>query len=247
MPLRFHQATFDLTGWPPVLDAAVPGELDKVEAECGRPLPAAVREWLCLAESARWHHELDPRENLLGAFAQAAPRETPCPLMDLGGDGGDGTCYLCLDGSDDPPVLEDNINAYGDFELHRRADRFSTFLFFVAWNDPWWDWSFEAEDVPLDPPQLDFLRDHFQEGPVNEIGGRWLRAFFTEGARLAIWPVPGHSDGTVHWQIRCQTAKLLEETTRRVWEVCGLFDKLFSRRPENQRLLERMRQQALGG
>jgi hypothetical protein len=241
MKLRFHQATCDLTGWAATLDDAVPPRLDELEARSGRRLPASLREWLCLPAAAQRHHELDGRAALLRAFETARPQDTPFPLLMLGGDGGDGTCYLALDGSDDPPVLEESPNAYDD-DLHLRCDRFSAFVFSAAWNEPWWGWWFEAEDVPFGPPQLDFLKENFHEGPTGHgEGGRWWRAFFADGARLSVWPWHRPSSpGTVHWLIRARTAELLEATTRRVWEVCGLFGRLFSRRPENMHLLAEM-------
>jgi hypothetical protein len=145
MRLKYHQTTFALLGKSPRLSRRAPKILEKRERELGFSLPASVREWYSLDgvipilfehgdgdPPVRLQELGDPRDLRLGV------------LRILAADQGAVRWYVCLDGSDDPPVdvVRQEAGDEGDPLIdrpgrrRRAADRFSDFIYNLVLANP---------------------------------------------------------------------------------------------------------------
>lgn len=211
MEVTYHAQTLRLLGITPKVSAKAVKAIEACEAKCGVKLPAAVREWYSL-EGVR-ESLADPDgacgptsvEQVLAQFERAVspPRREPHHWIELFGPWEVNTGYqagLQLDGSEDPPVLEDNADV---------PRRFIGFIMSTAW------WRVTAAGQPTNayhgwtgilgvcgPPHLDFMLENFEllpveiepEFQVRNFRGRAARdpfelrrfRFFRDGGRVEI-------------------------------------------------------------
>ncbi|QEH32281.1 Leucine Rich repeats (2 copies) [Aquisphaera giovannonii] len=145
MKLRYHRPTFDLLGEAPKSSKAAAAAVAARERELGISFPASVREWYSL----QGVDDLMKKASGLGPFRPIAelgsPREVAHGMIGVQDEcQGVAAWYICLDGSDDPPVEvqsefiaardesctipEEDEDDWPKFGWARAADRFSAFL-----------------------------------------------------------------------------------------------------------------------
>jgi hypothetical protein len=193
-------------------------------------LPAAVRERYCLRPACLPGHLFPYPPTLaeiLDGFRTAvrAPREGQ-PHLFLGYDGGDGEWFATLDGSDDPPVT--NLQRWGGPPDSFDCGPFSALVFFQCWAALHREYltddrerTLQASDPDIGPMELDYLRDHFQEGPTP--GGWWV--FFGDGAWIQVHPgSQPRFPQTLY--LFARSARRLREVLRILWPVASLRETL---------------------
>jgi hypothetical protein len=107
--VRFHVEVLALLGHPPLISRTAVEAIERCEAQCGRRLPAAIREWyslegtdelLTLGEGGCGSVSLD---EFLAGFARGGEIEFYGPRRVNTGY----QAFVTFDGSDDPPVVVD--------------------------------------------------------------------------------------------------------------------------------------------
>lgn len=221
--IQFHQAFFGLLEQKPLWSLETIKRIERLEGECSRRFPAAVREWYSLEKvDALTNSDLMPRDWVLREFVSphAPVAYDSTHYLALGGDGGDGSYYVELNGTEDPPVVEENSTCYGDFDMHLIADHFSTFVFQNArLSTRDWQYLIWADGFPLGPPLLDFCREHYQEGPVNRACMGILYHFFGSGflVQTQVAREPAQSQEPAHLWIHSGEEAVLVREAERLW------------------------------
>ncbi len=183
IPLKYHQAAFNLIGVAPEFDPVAEKVLSGFERERDFQFPASVREWYSQRGAAQL---LEQRDSCIEAVSveelgrpQKVCQPTPEREIDPIPEGHltfldevqGGTSWTArLDGSDDPPVFvaEGGPNT----ERHEACDRFSTFNYCHLWDfriaqgrEAWvvverFDDSLQAT-LDLASPFMELPRTHF--------------------------------------------------------------------------------------
>ena len=244
--LRYHQAVMDLLSWEPYISAEAVAALAAAEERCGFKLPAAVREWYSIGDVRRVTSDIDSLDWFLTHLQPPGSNwgaHAVGPNLCIGGDGGDGSYILLLTGEDDPPILEQNEPAYGDFDLHPIADHFS--LFVMLYAHYWSTWLLHWSNVATGPMQLDYLREHFREGPSNRPdGARPLYTFYNAGMLLIVEPGGDASvrEFAANWSLRAETEESFSAALQRLWLIPGIAQETPQRlRPSVQRVVDHLR------
>jgi hypothetical protein len=132
----------------------------------------------------------------------------------------DSDTYACLDGSDDPPVVE-----VSEDRVALVARSFSSFVFHHVWRDvAWADNTLGlGATVVSGPVELDFLRDHFSEGPILHHERRTTYPFFGPGIWVQV-SGPGELTAEVpcEWEVRGLRPAHLERAVERLLPI-GVF------------------------
>jgi hypothetical protein len=106
LPLRYHQATFDLLGKPPRRSRTAIAAIEERERALGFSLPASLRELYSLSgvcDLLTDHSDQDPVVPV--AELGSDPEELELGVLKFQDENqGVGAWYVRLDGSDDPPV-----------------------------------------------------------------------------------------------------------------------------------------------
>lgn len=250
--LKYHQATFDLLGEKPAVSADALDKISAWERRHRAKLPGSLREWYSLETAERmWNSEPDgkwwftpaPLDELLQRIASqlARQRRRPkgkrslsleiCRVEDERAD------YAHLDGSEDPVV-------YGP-EDDSPMGPFSEFLFHRLWQalpefrPGYKRFALAATEPAFGGMELDFLADHFPEGPrevlfggkpemANPFTGQPMKMypfrfyFFEPAGRVCVCcqADPARGEAGAKWEIDAPSKKALVQTAGRVW-VCG--------------------------
>jgi hypothetical protein len=244
--LRYHQAVFDLLGIPPVLSPSAIRLLEQRERACGTTFPPSIREWYSL-------------EGAVDLLARYSNDDHPTPLAELGDPAEVAQGYLGfevenqavvgwyvrLDGSDDPPVLDNNDQ--WDEDLSRVDWRlvspaFSHFVFdqmahyFVG---GWWNNTrLAALDRPPAPEDLAHLGRIYRTGPITDDGdGTRIHRFFNKFGLIYIVTFRDEAMGGLRaeWSIEGHSQDALHELARSVWHLGTLSETL---KPESCYVME---------
>lgn len=242
-PLRYHAATFSVTGRTPRVSGEATRRIERREEESGVRFPASVREW----------YSLEGAERLL---ASNCDESVPVPLDLLGDPGGaapgwlhvmddrDGVAswFVRLDGSDDPPVdvLDDDCRPPFDLTESPWSSAFSVFVFdlvsggSVAARRS--GLQLDARDRRPDEADLARLRAHMEEGPITEGGHARVttyRFFNHDGLVTFQADMEGDGDGEPprgDWTVQGRTAEGLYNLCTLVWPIGTLSETLECKR-----------------
>jgi hypothetical protein len=255
--LRFHAKTFSLLGIEPSVSPSAVELLDQVEKRIGRPLPASVREWYELRGACRLLLENsndDPPVDI-SHFGEPArdsrgggPHDLIARDLLLFRRENQGVCAwaICLNGSDDPPVVVDV-----DSQFHTWAscaDSFSHHVYSWVWDyslvvgaSPSDDLLMQTENIPFSEITLNVLNNRFQPELVTHgWPGATQYRFFTEGQRILIWA----DEGYANWFLSASNEDELVSLITKLSSIEGLQNAMWSHAPNGQRILERLRLKA---
>lgn len=194
--------------------------LDELEQECGRPIPAAVRQWYALEDGLE-NRNLYFGAHLIPLIELGVPYLTYSPegeerrldlvaqgrLLVMGGE--DANCLFAvdLDGTNDPPVLVTGLDiapSTPEIPWYPHAGAFSAFILSHCWVNAWIDRTgchmlslYQLPgDQPLSTDDLVALRNRFAEGPrtTNDPCGVMTSRFNGRGVAFQVTDVP---DGCV--------------------------------------------------
>ena len=153
---------------------------------------------------------------------------------------------ICLDGSDDPPVVVDV-----DSQFHTWAscaDSFSHPVYSWVWDyslvvgaSPSDDLLMQTENIPFSEITLNVLNNRFQPELVTHgWPGATQYRFFTEGQRILIWA----DEGYANWFLSASNEDELVSLITKLSSIEGLQNAMWSHAPNGQRILERLRLKA---
>jgi hypothetical protein len=224
--MSFHTATFLLLGNEPRVTAAARAAVDDAEQRLGIPLPSSVREWYerdgairILAE----HSNDDPPIKVPDLTVEQWQSQTLIPIRHEN----QGVCTwaICLDGTDDPPVLVD-VDTNGR-EWHLLAHSFSEYVYSCVW-----DWSVvlhqpalvQSQNCELSTAAIEVLAAKFRE-EVRTYGWPGSMQYRFHGVRhgILIWT----GDGQADWHIGASDAQSLRIVLEAVWDIDALGDSLY--------------------
>jgi len=247
--LRFHGAAIELLPAQPAFSRANADTVAKREAQIGRKLPAAVREWYCLDQCVdvlREHSNCDqpvPLEQL-GAAADdwygAGPRDF------LQGDllwimtENQGVCNWAvrLDGSDDPPVVVEVDSAPNEVWLPL-ASSFSEFIFCQIWDHPQNFGQCCAQEADLTENDWQYLQNKFVAGPKTTAWpGTVNLRFHSADGRILIWYAEDHG---ADWFLFAPAEEEMVRLLRNVWSCGDLATTLYARDNVAEQALTRVR------
>lgn len=241
--LQYHAQTMELLGREPVFSPTAQQAIEKCEAQCGRKLPGAVREWYSLTdiEGVLDDAEEENRTRRIDEF-----------LEDFASDDcqRDGSVYfsgafnantgckdvIILDGSDDPPVDENY--------LEPERPPFSEYVQRAAWWNLVCEVPSAATVVPeheaspyvaeCGPPHLDFLIATFAELPRTvmhfddhkSLGAHdhWNLRFYGRGQRLELMTAGDPTTGVrpARYELSADTFDRLLDLYECVWPAHGV-------------------------
>ncbi len=252
--LRFHTKTFALLGIEPSVSPSAVELLDQVEKRIGRPLPASVREWYELRGAYRLlleHSNDDPPVDIshFGEPARDSRGGGPHDLIarDLllfrWENQAVCTWAICLDGSDDPPVVVDVDTQFSTWT--RCADSFSQHVYSWVWDYALImgpshsnDLLIQTENLLFSENALDFVDNHFQAELVTYgWPGATQYRFFSEGQRILIWVDEGYAT----WFLAASSEDALMNLVSKLGPLDGLHCAMSSHTPTVQKALERPR------
>jgi hypothetical protein len=234
--LRFHQATCELLGMPPVVDLPSRAAIAERERRLGVKLPASVAEWYSLPGAINV---------LVGATDDYAMRieELGEPFdgwgkgpRDLVQEGllvirreNQGVCNWAvrLDDGADPRVLIE-VDSKPDLVIWRlHAASFSDYVLTLAWDRLAFGLPFglAAQDSPLERHDLALLEREFEQqdrtwGWPGHTNYRFERG---EG-RVIVWDGEGQAD----WWLLAPTAEALAGLASTLWSCGGLASSLYA-------------------
>jgi len=252
--LQYHARTFDLLGTQPGVSPSALELLDQLEKRISRPLPASVREWYQLSGACEillqysnadrpvdLAHLGEPEKDTSGG----GPHDLVARNLLLFRWENQGVCTwaICLDGSDDPPVLVDVDTQFRTWT--RCSDSFSKHVY--SWV---WDYSLvvgtshsnnlliETENLLFPEQTLDFLKNHFHAELVTYgWPGATQYRFFTEDQRILIWV----DEGYANWFLAATSEDALTNLVSKLGPLNSLRSAMFSDTPAVQKVLERVR------
>jgi hypothetical protein len=267
--LKYHQATFDMLGETPAVSAAALAKITAWERRHRAKLPGSLREWYSLETAGRewtyepvdkWWFTPAPLEELLQRIAWQRRRRKGkrslsleiCRLEDERAD------YAHLDGSEDPLVYgpEDDspMGTFSEFLFHRLWEALPEFRPVVK------RFSLAATEPAFSGMELDFLTDHFQEGPrevafqgkcemINPFTGQPMKTypfrfyFFHPGGRVRVCcqADPARAETEADWRIDAPSKKELVQTVTRVWPCGTLSQTLTSETRQGKAVLKEFR------
>jgi hypothetical protein len=233
--LRFHQATCELLGMPPVVDLPSRAAIAERERQLGVKLPASVAEWYSLPGAVNV---------LVGATDDHAVRieELGEPFdgwgkgpRDLVGEGlllirteNQGVCHWAvrLDDGADPRVLIE-VDSKPDAVIWRlHAASFSDYVRTLAWDALAFGLPFglAAQDAPLERHDLALLeREFVQKDRTWGWPGHTNYRFERGDQRVIVWDGAGQAD----WWLFAPTAEALAGLARTLWDCGGLAASLY--------------------
>jgi hypothetical protein len=234
--LRFHQATCELLGMPPVVDLPTRATIAERERRLGVKLPASVAEWYSLPGAVNV---------LVGATDDHAMRieelgepfdgwgKGPRDLLEEGllviRTENQGVCNWAvrLDDGVDPRVLIE-VDSKPDLVIWRlHAASFSDYVLTLAWDRLAFGLPFglAAQDSPLERHDLALLERGFEQqdrtwGWPGHTNYRFERG---EG-RVIVWDGEGQAD----WWLFAPTAEALAGLASTLWSCGGLASSLYA-------------------
>jgi hypothetical protein len=252
--LRFHARTFDLLGIAPSVSPTAVEFLGQLETKIGCPLPSSVREWYELLGACRilleYSNDDPPVEILhLGEPRTASRGGGPHNLIARNllvfrvENQGVCTWAICLDGSDDPPVVVDVDTQFSTWT--RCADSFSQHVYSWVWDYAWImgpshsnDLLIQTQNLLFSQNTLDFLKNHFQAELVTYgWPGATQYRFFSQDQRILIWV----DEGYANWFLAASSEDALMNLVSKLGPLDGLHGAMFSHTPAVQKALERLR------
>jgi hypothetical protein len=267
--LKYHQATFDMLGETPAASAAALDTISAWEKRHRAKLPGSLREWYSLETAERmgtdepdgkWWFTPAPLEELLqewawrrrGGKGKKSSSVQICRVVDERAE------YAHLDGSEDPLVYgpEDDspMGTFSEFLFHRLWEALPELRPVVK------SFSLAATEPAFGGMELDFLTDHFPEGPrevafagkpemANPFTGQPMkvypfRFYFFEPAgrvRVCCQADPARGEAEAKWEIDAPSKKALVQTAARVWGCGTLSQTLTSKTPQGKAALKELR------
>jgi hypothetical protein len=234
--LRFHQATCELLGMPPVVDLPSRAAIAERERQLGVKLPASVSEWYSLPGAINV---------LVGATDDYAMRieELGEPFdgwgkgpRDLVREGlvvirieNQGVCSWAvrLDDGADPRVLIE-VDSKPDAVIWRlHAASFSDYVLTLAWDGLAFGLPFglAAQDSPLERHDLALLEREFEQRDRTWGWPGHTNYRFERGdQRVIVWDGEGQAD----WWLLAPTAEALAGLARTLWDCGGLASSLYA-------------------
>jgi hypothetical protein len=157
----------------------------------------------------------------------------------------------------DPPVLERPSPQPHPERLY--SEHFSTWVFTCAWrgltashfwnSENHWAGGVTAREPSFGPMELDFLKEHFREGPADHTdpdGPTYY--FFTRETWVRVRRVGDlRGEGTAYWELCAATRQRLAALLRQVWPCGALARTLFCPTAEGQEFLRRVRAECQSG
>jgi hypothetical protein len=268
--LQYHQLTFDLLGEKPAVSEDALEKIRAWERRRGLQLPASVVEWYSLElppllaadDVDTWVasslEELleDLKRQFKGRHQGKAKRVYLGWMW-----GGEIDVEVRLTDAADPVVG----TGASESDLPLEEGPFSTFVFHQAWRR-----FFAADSVTrgfrvgaseprFGPMELDYLIDHFTEGPrkVSFQGRSEMRNPFT-GEMMKVYPYEFHffsrtarvwvscrgdaarQEVETSWEIQADSRKALREVLRQVWPVGTLSQTLTGRTRGGRAVLKQL-------
>jgi hypothetical protein len=253
--LKYHQATFDMLGEKPVVSAEAVRKIAAWERRHRARLPGSLREWYSLEWAERkWTYEpldyyewvpapLDEILQGLTVLRQGRKKSKSARLL-IGRLDDEPMYFARLNGAADPAVF------IGDERCSRGT--LSVFLFRMMWQalpelrPAVKKCCLTATELAFSGMELDFLIDHFQEGPreiafrgrtemINPFTGQPMKlypfrfCFYDRVGRVGIGcqadPAKGETEAT--WRIDARSKKALAVIAARVWP-CGALSQTLS-------------------
>ena len=143
--------------------------------------------------------------------------------------------YVRLDGSKDPPVLDNNDEWEGDLsEIHWNmvSRTFTNFIFDMVSIGRFPAWRAQGRLIATDHlpggETLRRLAERFREGPRTEAPDVRVFRFFTEHALLVIRSATSETIAAkrAEWTLDADTDEALFEAGRRIWDLGTLATTL---------------------
>jgi hypothetical protein len=244
-----------MLGEKPVVSAEAVDKITTWERQHRAKLPGSLREWYSLEWAGR-KLTFEPMEagewgpisldELLHAMAalRSGRKKHRSPRLLIGLVDDEPMYFARLGGAADPPV----------FASGERLSRgpLSVFLFRMMWGalpelrPALKNCCLAATEPAFSGMELDFLIDHFQEGPreiafrgrtemINPFTGQAMKLypyrfyFYSRGGRVRVCcqADPARGETEAAWQIDARSKKALAQTAARVWP-CGTLSKTLS-------------------
>lgn len=255
--LRYHSKTFQLLGIEPRRTPSAVEAVRRAEDRIGRALPASVSEWYELEDACRLLLEYSNDDPPVDISDLGKPESDTCGggLHDLLASDllvfrweNQGVCAwaIHLNGSDDPPVVVDVDTQFKSWI--ECAPAFSQHLYALVW-----DYSaslarlrkdellIQAQNPPLSPEAIAFLRKHFQSELVTHgWPGQTQYRFFHEDQRILIWAGEGRAD----WFLTANGEESLERLMRSVSPADDVGKALWSHTAAGEALVTKARAQS---
>lgn len=230
-PLHYHQAALDLVGETPHFLTNANALIEQVEQSHHISLPPSVREWYSLNKGSILLSEYSNDDHIvpledLGEYGWRNKASHPLAqglLPFMLENQAACTWAIHLTGADDPPVLvsyDEKETLWLPF-----ASSFSLCVYTRIWDfrrhrAEYVLWSNEG---PLQDHDLQFLREHFKEGPLTfSYPGEINYRFWQEDRELLLWS----SETESNWWLRADTEEDLERLVRSLWHCGTLRDTL---------------------
>lgn len=241
MALKYHHALFALLEQEPRLSEGALRKLEEQEQAQGVRFPESVREWFSLEGVGELFAGLTNSDELVG----------PAELKIIAHDGrlllhvateNQGVYYWFVDcnGSDDPPVLDDDNGIDWDdqenFDFSHVTWRvssysFSSFIFAMLTGTRFGQgFRLSATDSSPAPDVLASLRTDFLEGPWTSVPEKHVYRFAQPDADLIIRSNTADelARGIAHWYLIAPTPDALAKLAKRVWPFGTLAKTLQS-------------------
>jgi hypothetical protein len=249
-----HRRTFDLLGIePPVSEASV-RQLDELERHRGITLPASVREWYVRdgAVARLSGHRNEDHASPIAELGQPLTHAEGAPfdavahglLPVLVENQAVCTWAVCLDGTEDPPVVVAVDGQLADWRPH--AETFSAFVYGRLWDHAVALARPHMITAPLPslmPGVLAALREAFDEEPMTEgFPGDVQHRFGGADRSILIW---AERNGPSDWMLTADTPEALEALVQAVAPLVTLDEHACGNSAESEALLGRLRAERL--
>jgi hypothetical protein len=255
MACRFHEEPLQRLSVQYALDPAAMRALNKRAFALDIAFPASFFEWYTMRNGVALLRTNSNDDEPIEIDSLGTPFQWRWPeKRDLVDEGlllfmveNQGVCVwaLRLDRGDDPPVV---VARDPDLQWRPCAASFSTFIGCQVWDhsELWVGTEpggrrilLQAQDAPLRPDDLHFLRECFQEKPTTHgWPGENQYRFEGDEARLLLWDGEDQAD----WFITATTEAGLVKVASDLWNCGSLRTVLWSNDERGERLLKKLRE-----